>query len=344
MKAAILKQWGKIEVEDTPTPTISNSECLVKVQYAGVCGSDVHIYKGTNPIAITPITPGHEFAGEIAQLPENHNNDLKVGQKVAVRPLVSCGKCDPCLEDVGHLCQSLTVIGVNAHGGFAEYVAVPLDALIPVSEELPTAIAALCEPFAVGLHTCRQGNVQQGDNVLVVGGGAIGIAAGLMAKELGASQIIISEPKERRRALAELHGFRSIDPVSKDFTKQVQNFVGKRGFDVIIETSGTPHGMENSIDAVKAKGTIVCIGFPEGGHLPYSVTKAILKEVTLTGSRVYTKKDYIDTTRLLEKTYFDKSINFESYISSTHPLEKLEQCINLVADGVEDGKVLLQIA
>lgn len=343
MKSAILKEWGHINYEDVSKPEIKDGHCLVKVHYAGVCGSDVHIYKGTNPIATTPLIPGHEFAGEIAQLPSNAATKLKVGQKVAVRPLISCGQCPPCQEGIDHLCQTLTVIGVNANGGFAEYVSVPLNTLIPVEDNLPTQIAALCEPFAVGLHTCRQGQVKKNDTVLIIGGGPIGIAAGLMARTLGAKTVAISEPKQERRAIGQRHGFETINPLDDGFVKAVHALLGTRGFDVAIETSGSHQGMETAVDHVKAKGHIVCLGFPEGGEMPYSVTKAILKEITLVGSRVYTQQDYVDTTQLLSQAYFSNSIDFSAYISSIRTLEALEDCIHLVADGIEDGKVLLKM-
>ena len=143
MKAAVLEDWGQISVRDAARPDVGAGECLLRVSYAGVCGSDVHIYQGTNPIATTPVIPGHEFAGTVVEYRGEPAEPLEIGQQVAVHPLVSCGSCPTCRSGDLHLCQTLTVIGVNRDGGFAEYVRVPLEKVIPLSPDIPATAAPL---------------------------------------------------------------------------------------------------------------------------------------------------------------------------------------------------------
>ncbi len=171
MKAAVLTDWKHIEVKEVDIPVAGPGEVLIEVIYAGICGSDVHIFHGTNPIAKTPLIPGHEFVGTVASLGLDVDVDeISIGQRVAVQPLVFCGTCAPCRRGILHVCANLVVIGANRNGAFSRYVSVPIDGVFPISDALSDETAALAEPFSIAMHSSRRGGLTPDDRVLIIGG------------------------------------------------------------------------------------------------------------------------------------------------------------------------------
>lgn len=169
MKAALLENWQKMEVKDISKPDIEDGEALIKIKYAGVCGSDITVYAGSYPTATVPIVIGHEILGTIEEI--KGNSDFKIGDRVTVEPLISCGECDACKGGCGHVCRSLKLLGIHENGGYAEYVKVNNKKLVKVPEQLSDELAALSEPFAVGYHVCTRSGIKKGETALVIGGG-----------------------------------------------------------------------------------------------------------------------------------------------------------------------------
>lgn len=319
-----------------------SGEALVKVTYAGVCGSDVHIFNGTNPIAVTPVVQGHEFTGEIEATGPDCDGDLSQGDRVIVYPLVSCGKCGACAAGKPHVCKSLVVIGVNRDGGFAQYVIVPYDNLLPVSEEMPDHIAVLSEPFSIGYHALHRGMLQRGEAVLIIGAGPIGLYTGITARALGAGRVVLSEPSEARRAKCDELGFSSFDPASQDWEELVIRENGGCGFDLAVETSGVAGGLAGAQNATAETGRIVLLGFPVDEVLPYNVTRAIVKELTLIGSRVCPKDEFFETLLLLRSLFVNGKTDFDAIIGDTRPLSEVSSAIADTALGRNSGKILIK--
>lgn len=342
MKAAVLQDWREIAVKQVDQPLIGEHEALLRVAYTGVCGSDVHIFNGTNPIARTPLVPGHEFIGHVAEVNGSLPVNIALGDRVVAQPLVSCGHCAACERDLPHVCASLIVIGVNQDGGFAEFVRVPAEKLIAVPDILPDEVAALSEPFAVGHHACRRAELQQGESVLVVGCGPIGLYAAIMARQLGAANVAVSEPLGERRAFAESFGFIAIDPAKPSSLADLRSQSGGDGFDVVIETSGVDAGLHCAVEAAAIRGRIASLGFPAGNFAAYNVTRAIVKELTLIGSRVYPFDEFAQTLQHLDSLFRAGSVDFTKIVTAIRGLEDLAQSISDVSAGRERGKILIK--
>lgn len=342
MKAAILQAWKNIEVIEVEMPHPGPGEAVLRVSHAGICGSDVHIFNGYNPIATTPVIPGHEFIGQIAEIGLENESGLSVGERVVVQPYVSCGQCNACRKDVPHICEKLIVIGVNQNGGFAEYVRVPLDQLIPIPEDIPDTVAVLTEPFSIGYHTCRRGGLAPDDRVLVIGAGPIGLYAAIVARELGARTVVISEPSEQRRLQAGEVGFASVDPLTPDWLQTARAHDAANGFDMIIETSGLNAGLDAAVRAAAIRGRIVSLGFPADNFASYNVTQGIVKELSLIGSRVCPTDEFRQTMQLLGELYRAGRVDFDRLVSDIRPLEAIESSITDTANGLFTGKILIK--
>ena len=165
MKAAVLKNWLDLELCDIPVPVPGENEALIKVKRAGVCGSDITVYRGKHMTATVPTVLCHEILGTIESLPEGYDGKFKLGQRVLMNPIISCGKCAACQRGLPWVCENLKLLGIHVDGGFAEYTKVGVDKLVALDEDIPDEVAILGEPFAVGQHVMVNSQVQKGDKV-----------------------------------------------------------------------------------------------------------------------------------------------------------------------------------
>ncbi|MFC5652856.1 zinc-binding dehydrogenase [Paenibacillus solisilvae] len=342
MRAAVLTNWENIEIKDVPIPEIGEEECLVKVRYTGICGTDLHIYGGHHPTAQAPVILGHEFVGTIERIQTKYPTNLKPGDRVVAEPLISCGICEACKEGNWHVCRSLKLLGIHTNGGFAEYMKVSVDKVIKVDDRLSDRVAAMAEPFAVGFHVNQRAGVKNGDRVLVIGGGPIGLIVGLVAREGGAAEVAFSEINPIRIEQVKSFGFTSvINPVEEDAAARAAELTAGEGFDVVIEVSGSQAGLLFATQACRIRGTVVFVGFP--GKVPQvNVLQGIFKELTMVGSRVYTFSHFQKTVKLLENMAAAKQYDLENLISDVCPLDKLGESIQTMKEGKNLGKILIE--
>lgn len=341
MKAAVLEDWHNIKPREVNAPTVGSGEVLIQVSRAGICGSDVHILNGDNPIAKTPVIQGHEFMGTIAELGNGVLN-ATVGDRVVVQPLVFCGNCPPCRQGIPHVCNNLVVIGVNQDGGFAEYAVVPADTIFPIPGDMSDEVAVLAEPFSIGYHSCKRGALSANENVLVVGGGPIGLYSAIVARELGANDVVISEPIEARREFAETFGLHTVDPGSPDSLRDLDQRSGGEGYHLSIETSGVDAGLDFASQATAVQGRIVTLGFPSKNYASYNVTRGIVKELSLIGSRVCTRSDFASTLQLLSALKNRNDFDFHTLVTHPRTLGDVASAIQDVASGKVCEKILIK--
>lgn len=340
MKAAVLTEWKNIELQDIPVPEIAEGECLIKVTYAGVCGSDLHVYQGHHPTAIKPLVLGHEFVGVVEGIKPAGPTGIAVGDRVVAQPLMSCGVCEACQDGNWHVCRNLNIIGIHTNGGFAEYLKASAEKVIKVSDTLSDRVTVLTEPFAVGFHVNRRAGLKNGDTALIIGGGPIGIIVGMVAQISGAAQVVISEINPDRVTLIKELGFTAINPVNEDALARVNELTGNTGFDVVFEVSGSQPGLLLATEACKIRGTIVPVGFPAG--VPqFNINHVIFKELTVIGSRVYSLNDFKKTVTMLENIVTNNLFDVEKIISDTRSLEDLESALQTMKAGKNLGKILI---
>jgi len=339
MKAALLETWEKMSLTDIEKPKLDKDEALIKVIYAGVCGSDVTVYSGKHPTATAPVVVGHEILGIVEKINTDKPVNFKVGDRVTVEPLISCGICEACLKGYKHVCRSLKLLGIHEDGGYAEYTKASVHKIVKVSEDIPDKIAALSEPFAVGFHVVSRSNLKIGDTALIIGSGPIGLIIAITAKSAGASRVVISEINDKRRQLAEKLGFETINPLKEDVMAAVNKITDGNGFDVVFEVSGSKAGALLTTNACKIRGTIVPLSL-SGVPVEFELGKVSFKEMSVVGTRVYTFTDFVGGVRLLEK--MSKIYDLNNLISDELPLEEAQKAIDMMIKGENTGKILLK--
>ncbi len=265
MKVAYLKEAMKIVVkDDAKIPEISDDQVLVKMEYCGVCGSDVHFYKDgrVGDVAAPPdFVLGHEVAGEVVKIGAAVKN-LKVGDKVALEPGYACGKCEYCKTGRYNLCPNVIFFAdPPVQGALKEYVAHPADMCFKLPENMSTEEGALVEPLAVGLHATALGGVGLGSDVLILGGGCIGLVTLLSAKARGASRIVVVDLYEKRLNMAkEMGATEVINAQKENVAERVEELFDGKGVDFVFETAGAIATIQQTPYYVKKGGTIVLVG------------------------------------------------------------------------------------
>ncbi len=337
MKAALLKTWQDIQMTDLEKPVPTESEALIRVIYAGVCGSDITVYNGKHPTATVPVIVGHEILGIIEQIGENPK--FKVGDRVTVNPLIACGVCDACRRG-HHICKNLKLLGIHENGGYAEYTKADISRLVKIPDSLPDDIAALAEPFAVGCHVVNRSQIKPGDTALVIGAGPIGIIIGVIAQHAGASRVVISDLNPERLSLAQSLGLEVLQPTDGDAAAEITRITDGNGFDVVYEASASKAGILMTTSACRIGGTIVPLTL-SGIPTDFCVGAVSFKEQRLIGSRVYTEEDFRGGVSMLAE--IAAKIDLHPLISDVLPLEDALTAIDMMIHGKNKGKILIRI-
>ena len=267
MLAAVYHGPNDLRVNDVAVPKIGRGELLVKVLSASICGTDLRILHGNHRM-YPPGTiriPGHEVVGTIAEVGAEVT-DYQVGQRVFCAPNAGCGHCRQCVSGNNNLCANYDAIGVTRDGGFAEYVLIPANSVqqgnvIPISESVDPAVAALLEPFACVLRGQNAVHIQPGEVVLVIGAGPIGIMHTKLAKARGAGTVITSDPIAERASQARRMGADlAVDPTSEDLKMILGEVSQGRGADVIIVAAPVHIAQESALDLAAISGRINFFG------------------------------------------------------------------------------------
>jgi threonine dehydrogenase-like Zn-dependent dehydrogenase len=318
MPAAVFMGLRDVAVEDRPTPRPGPGELLLEVSHCGICGSDLHFLLewGGKAGAIE----GHEYSGTVAALGADVSG-WAIGDRVIGGPSPRCGKCEHCAAQRPSLClERNSVAGDNNwQGAFAGYKSVRAAEALRVPDGLSLKHAALTEPLAVALHgITRAGGVQPGTRWLVTGGGPIGFLSVAALKASGVDDIVVSEPKESRRALCEKLGARAVDPAELVTPGMPFDTVAEP-FDVALECSGNGRAQESALAQLKRGGTLVLVG--AGMARPkFDPNRILLNELVITGAFVY---DYDGFPRALELLASGKLPNDLLVEQEDYPLTRL---------------------
>ena len=329
MRALVYTGPNQMIVTDQPIPQPGPGEVLVAVQAVGICGSDMHAYHGHDDRRPAPLVLGHEAAGLIASGPRK-------GARVAINPLVVDPDCPVARAGRPHLSPSRAIISMPPRpGAFAQFVTIPERNLLDVPDSLPLHLAALTEPVAVSWHALRIGLEKLAapkPRVLVQGGGAIGVAAALIARHMGAGAVHLAEPHPGRRALMDAEpGIETFDPLSHD--------PGENAYDLIIDAVGAVATRQAASRLVRPGGVIVHVGLLPGQE-GLDIRRITLQEITLTGSYCYTPDDFAAALEALAAGQLGRL----DWVA-LRPLEDGAQAFgDLDAGRVDAAKIVLEVA
>lgn len=266
MKAAVLYGPHDLRIEERDRPQITYpDQVLVRIRAVGICGSDIHYYlegRIGQFVVEKPIILGHECAGEVAEIGQAVTN-LRIGDRVALEPGIPCRKCRWCKSGRYNICPSVTFMATPPDdGAFCEMVVHPADFVYRLPDQVSLEEGAMLEPMAVGIQAAKQGEVQPGDRVLVVGAGPIGLVSLQAAREQGATQIIVADLQESRLSLArKLGATDTVNVKDQDLSETVGELTEGDGVDVILECAGSAQAVEQSCRIMRRGGILVLVGF-----------------------------------------------------------------------------------
>ncbi|PDO09765.1 MAG: hypothetical protein BLM47_10805 [Candidatus Reconcilbacillus cellulovorans] len=285
MKALVYENVRELRVRDWPDPTPGEDEVVIRVAWAGICGSDLSGYLGHNSLRVPPLVMGHEFSGIVIETGSRVTR-WKPGDRVAVNPLVSCGRCRKCLQGKPQLCASRQIIGAHRAGAFAEKVAVPERNVFVWPDSEPLERAALAEPLACAVHIARLAALSPTERLLVLGAGPIGMLVMLVAQVYGVKETIVMERNPSRLRMAAELGATTVTS-----EEALRELAGKRGFDVAVDAVGVRATRRLAVETAALGGTVVLSGLHEAdSELPVNV--AVRNELNLRGAFCYEPRDF----------------------------------------------------
>ena len=324
MKASRFLGNKTFAVADLPTPHAGPGELVLRNQVCGVCGTDVHIYHGepgsadVNP----PVVLGHEYSGEVVEVGKGVTG-FAVGDHVTVDPNIYCGHCAYCQNGKKQLCPSMEAIGVTRDGGFAQYSRIPASQAFKLEPTVPWEAAAMAEPLACCLHGIDLAGIQVGDKVCVVGGGAIGLLMVQLAKLSGASQIVLSEPNEKRRQVGlQLGANAALDPTRPDAQEAFAQVLDG-GANVVIECVGNVPAVKSAFQFAGKGATVLLFSVPKvDATFDLPLFDVYKKELTIKGSFVNP-----DTHARAVALINSGKVDFDPIITHRFTLDQLPEAI-----------------
>ncbi len=333
MRAVVIENPGDVRVADITEPSAGEGEVLVRVHTCGVCGTDVHIYKGEY-LGQYPVIPGHEFAGEVAEVGAGVE-DFERGDRVAVEPNISCGKCRFCRLNEQNFCENWQAIGVTLPGAMAEYVAVPASAAFRIGE-LRFETAAFMEPLSCVLHGMEKLDLRYGETVLGIGAGPVGMLLAQVARDSGAARIVMADRVESRLELArELVADNTVD-TGGGFGPATELMPG--GYDAVIEATGAPAVVEQTIGLARQGGRILLFGV-----VPREAVARIKPfDIFRKGLHIYSSYTSVRNSVQALELLRSGRVEVSRLVSHRLPLEKFEQAVKLLDN--PQGAMKIQMA
>lgn len=298
MKALVWEAPRVVAMREQPTPEIAANQALIKVSYAGICGSELSGYLGHSSLRVPPLVMGHEFAGTIVALGSEAPAELSIGQEVAVNPLSSCGTCSFCTAGQPQLCSKRQLMGAHRPGAYAEYAVVPVASIIPLPSGLSTRNGALAEPLAVAIRTSELAGDVAGKVVLVIGAGPIGLLVLQVLKRNGAARVFVADLDAARLAMADELGGEILNPREVDVVKTVREATNGEGAIAAVDAVGTAITRAQCVSATRSGGTVVLCGLHEEVS-SMSAAEIIRREIHVRGTFAYTHKNFSDAVALL---------------------------------------------
>jgi len=290
MKAAYYSGNKTFSIENIPIVEVDEHDVRVDVAYCGVCGTDMHVYHGAMDARVGDHRViGHEMSGTIGAVGDAVSG-LSIGDPVVIRPLDACGDCPACRRGHAHICQNLKFLGLDTDGAFQQSWTVPAHTVHRIPADLPLQHAALIEPVSVACHAVRRSRLAAGEDVLVIGGGPIGMLTAIVAQQAGAN-VTLSEVSKHRLELARELGFIALDPRETDIAEAMYAATGGKGADVVFEVSGSQPGIDTMTEAAATRGRVVMVAI-HAEKPQVDLFRFFWREIELLGARVYEAADY----------------------------------------------------
>ena len=334
MKALLKKEmgFGHMELDELPIPEPVNNQVQIRVVYSGICGTDIHTYKGEYAATKTPVVLGHEFSGIVSAIGPKVTS-IKVGDRVTSETTFeTCGMCPACLNQEYNLCSHRKGLGTQVDGAMAEYVVNREESVHVLPNNVPLLSAALTEPLACGVHAVvEKANVQPGSICVVFGAGTIGQVVAQMCKYCGSTVIMAGLHQDVERfAIAQSLGIDCcVDQQNEDLVQIVQQLSNGQGADYCFECSGAAPALNTALVVIRRKGTVIQEGIFAKHHVETNLNLIMNKEIVLEGSRTQKPSSWITALECLGSG----AVNVNPLITAITPLTKWQDAFNNMAAG-----------
>jgi len=335
MKAAVWYGGKDIRIEELPTPKIKDDEVLVKVKAVSICGSDLHAYIGVSKRRMPPLVMGHEFSGEIVKVGRTVKG-LKEGERVVLEPVLSCGTCVLCRRGRSNICENIKLVGLHLCGAFSEFVAIPASKCHRLPDAISFEEASLVEPLAVAVHAVNLASLEKGEDIGIIGSGAVGVMTLQVAKNIGAGNIFVVDTLDYRLELAKKLGATTTINAKKE--NPIQRILSDGGVDAVFEAVGHEETVQQAIAMVKKGGKVIVIGMLEA-TMELPMLDVVVKEIEIRGSYGYTSDDFEQALNLIAKG----KVKVKPLITHVLPLRDIARGFDILSRGAENViKVVLK--
>ncbi|MEY1556390.1 zinc-binding dehydrogenase [Yoonia sp. R2331] len=337
IQAAFYRGDRSFVVESTTAQTAGPGEVSIRTAYCGICGTDLHVYHGNMDarVGLNRII-GHEMSGVVAAVGAGVA-DIAVGQKVVVRPLDHCGACPACKAGHQHICHKLKFLGLDTDGAMQEIWTVPAHTVHALPDDMRLDHAALIEPVAVACHDVRMADLLPDEDVLVIGGGPIGILCAMVARDAG-GKVVVSEVNPARLAIAEKLGFATLNPKEVDLAAAVHDRTAGKGADVVFEVSGTQPGVDAMTACAATRGRIVMVAI-HAQKPAIDLFQFFWRELKLLGVRVYEPVDYDKAIALVASG----AVDADTVITDVSPLSQIQAAFESLDSSPTALKSLIKV-
>ena len=308
---------------EVPTTDPGPGEVQVAPKFCGICGTDLHIYHGHMDQRVTvPLVAGHEMSALVAAVGPGVE-DYAVGDPVTVMPIATCGECRSCRAGNIQVCYHLSFLGIDEPGALQERWNVPEEIVVPLPGDLPLEDAALIEPLAVAVHDVRRADLQDGEKVVVIGGGPVGQLIALVARERG-FEVLLSEADPGRLEFAAGLGTDTVD--AGDLLERVMDWTGGDGADVAFEVSASRPGARALTDVLASRGRGVIVGiYPVPPEV--DLFRLFWRELTLIGARTYQRRDFTEAIEIAG------SLPLRDLVTGTYALDGVQDAFERLDAG-----------
>ncbi|WP_417269347.1 zinc-dependent alcohol dehydrogenase [Celeribacter sp.] len=328
------KQFVVEQVEAAPP---AKGQARLRIAYCGICGTDMHVFHGNMDARVgTNRTIGHEMSATVESVGEGVSQDL-VGQNVVVRPLDPCGNCPACKAGHSHICHNQKFLGLDTDGAMQELWNVPAHTLHKLPDGLRLDHAALIEPVAVACHDVRMSGLKAGEDVVVIGGGPIGILVAMVARDAGGN-VVISEVNPNRLAIAQKLGFDTVNPAEVDLKEEINTRTGTKGADVVFEVSGTQPGVDAMTAVAATRARIVMVAI-HAKKPEIDMFQFFWRELQLIGARVYEPEDYEKAIAIIASG----GVDAETIITDVAPLSDIQAAFEALDSSPTAMKSLIKV-
>lgn len=336
---AYISEPMKINFKEHQLKALAPDEVRIRVKYAAICGSDLHLFKGKHPSAPLPSAVGHELSGEVVELGDKVTH-LAIGDRVTVEPVIACGTCPYCIRGQYHLCQDISFHYREGQGAFSAYFSAPARHVFTLPESVSLEVGALIEPLSVALHAVNKNSARLGQSSAVFGVGAIGLLTlMLLRKKTQGLAIAVDINAFRLQKALELGASFAINNNQEEAVKKIRALTNGLGADLTVEAVGLAQTLVQALESVRKGGAVTLIGIFEKPNPEIPMNLFIQKEITLAGSQGY-NWDFQDALAMLTHT----NLPLESLITHRFPLDKIQDAFNvLIRPQNQALKVLIEI-